>query len=350
MAKSTVVKFNNGLLKPRTLRWTEPFGGGISLQDTGLCNRLFHWEVAYDLNRKNKKEFTILLESVYWKELEFIRLPDTVSVITAPGDHPKLHSLKFRTVYDTDNDSVRLATPITTSQLQEAFTKKKFTLDKDDHYYSDFGYKFIGEMQKISPLKKRGLQQITFYDKVIPQIIKSITDGLVGIHIRRGVGVFKTKEDIETLPEYLWDQLKPSLWDPVYRFKYDTEFFAYIDAILKKNPTQRFYISSDLPTNFVQHYKERYGHDVIITRDNILGPVLHHLKGYKEIDEEGLVAISNLIDLFALTYCKFILKSAASTWSDFAVINKNVPHTTLGSNPVDAAKLTLDAVYKPPLI
>ena len=39
-----------------TLRWVEPFGGWeADTEDTGLCNRIFHWEVAYEIN-KNKKE------------------------------------------------------------------------------------------------------------------------------------------------------------------------------------------------------------------------------------------------------------------------------------------------------
>ena len=35
------------------LKWVEPWGGYDAKEDTGFCNRLFHWELAYYLNDIN---------------------------------------------------------------------------------------------------------------------------------------------------------------------------------------------------------------------------------------------------------------------------------------------------------
>ena len=38
------------------LKWVEPWGGYDFKEDTGFCNRLFHWELAYYLNDINNYE------------------------------------------------------------------------------------------------------------------------------------------------------------------------------------------------------------------------------------------------------------------------------------------------------
>ena len=57
------------------LKWVEPWGGYDSKNDTGFCNRLFHWEFAYQLNEINNFKFKILLEDYWWPELEYLELP-----------------------------------------------------------------------------------------------------------------------------------------------------------------------------------------------------------------------------------------------------------------------------------
>ena len=61
-----------------TLRWVEPFGGwSKDTEDTGLCNRIFHWEVAYDISKNNNFDYQIILEEKYWPEFKLIDLPKT---------------------------------------------------------------------------------------------------------------------------------------------------------------------------------------------------------------------------------------------------------------------------------
>ncbi len=61
-----------------TLRWVEPFGGWeADTEDTGLCNRIFHWEVAYEINKNNNFDYHIILEEKYWPEFKLIDLPQS---------------------------------------------------------------------------------------------------------------------------------------------------------------------------------------------------------------------------------------------------------------------------------
>ena len=68
------MKLNN--LTNKTLRWYEPFGGwgklnvnhdhftvNLANSDTGLCNRLLHWEQAYLINKNNDYKYKIFVQS-----------------------------------------------------------------------------------------------------------------------------------------------------------------------------------------------------------------------------------------------------------------------------------------------
>jgi len=69
------------------LKWKDPWQRDYTeinvLYDTGLCNRIFHWEIANHINSKfHNDEFTISVEESQWPELdELITLPNT-SVIS----------------------------------------------------------------------------------------------------------------------------------------------------------------------------------------------------------------------------------------------------------------------------
>lgn len=48
----------------KTLRWLEPYGGW-SENDTGLCNRIFHWEIAHEICKQNNYDFKIILQHLH---------------------------------------------------------------------------------------------------------------------------------------------------------------------------------------------------------------------------------------------------------------------------------------------
>ena len=78
----------------KTLRWVEPYGGWHE-NDTGLCNRIFHWEVAFELSRHNNYEYQILLQRKYWPELSLIELPQTKVYTSTEGDSYNIDFFKI---------------------------------------------------------------------------------------------------------------------------------------------------------------------------------------------------------------------------------------------------------------
>lgn len=314
------------ILEPYTLRWCEPFGGGLSLEDTGLCNRLFHWEVAYELNKRNNFKFTILVEGEFWRELEYLDLPYTKVVHQKHGEHHLLHQLKFKTVYNIDTQSVYMSEPLNKEKMDEMVTSKNFDLSDKTHLYADFGYNYVNTLHKMKPRGVRGLQKIEFKNYNLADMISRYVKGCIGIHIRRGEGVYRTTVDIKSLPKKIREELGVSEKDPVYRFYSDELYFNFIDKVLEKNPNQRFYISCDLPYDQYSYYVEKYGEDQILTRYNLVKQVVQYGETLGVLDTFDIQALINILDLFSLSYCNFIVRSLASTWSEFSQIYNNSPY------------------------
>jgi len=309
----------------KSLRWSEPFGGGLHIRDTGLCNRLFHWEVGYELNRLNNYKYKLLLPETYWLELKYLNLPLTSKWLNISGEAPDLHQMKFKTVTDVVNNQVYLADPINKAFMQRMIDSENFHLDKD-HYFADFGYNFVHTLHEHSPVKKRGLQEITFRHKTLENLIKKHVHGCIGIHIRRGQGVHKTVRDLKTLPKPIRDQFKVNKGDQNYKFFKDRLYYDYIDKILEINPHQKFYISCDLPTDQYSYFVDDYGPDTIVVKDHFIQEALAYADVISPLDSFQSNALINVVDLFSLAFCDFLIKSPASTWSDMAQIYRDIPY------------------------
>lgn len=283
----------------RSLIWLEPNSGwlagkdqdGIEYNDTGLCNRILHWEIAYEINQKLNFKYTILVEKEYWPELDYINLPNTIALPQS----------------ELPQDSIPLSFKKATSILRNG--SKAFAEDVNLH--SNFGYKilasFYGDTNFFHPLSL-----IELKDSTIESHIKESVRDVVGLHIRRNSGVTFKEEDLSTLlPEIKDRYLKfrknnPPVKEDYIRYIKDELYLSIIDGILQINPMQKFYISCDLPYNLYSYYKDRYG-DTIITKEDLLASI-----------EESSATLSNIVDLFALSFCKLIVKSNRSSWSDFA--------------------------------
>ena len=63
------------------LKWVEPWGGYKIPNDTGFCNRIFHWEFAYEVNKRNNFDFKILLQEQFWPEYKYIDLQRYIIII-----------------------------------------------------------------------------------------------------------------------------------------------------------------------------------------------------------------------------------------------------------------------------
>jgi hypothetical protein len=135
---------------------------------------------------------------------------------------------------------------------------------------------------------------------------------VIGIHIRRSNGVTFKEKDLDTLPSEIKHQYlrfrenNPSTKGDYIKYIKDDFYFNVIENILQINPAQKFYISCDLPYHLYSYYKSKY-ENAIITKKDLLIDV-----------KKDSVTFSNIIDLFALSFCNFIIKSNRSSWSDFA--------------------------------
>lgn len=288
------------------LVWLEPNSGwvagkdqdGVEYNDTGLCNRVLHWEVAYEINRKLNFQYTILVEKEYWPELDYIDLPNTIALPQSklPRDSMPL--------------SFKRATSILRNSSEASIG--------DGNWHSNFGYKilasFYGDTNSFHPLSLIKLRDLS-----IEFHIKEKMRDVIGLHIRRNSGVTFKENDLDTLLPEIKDRYlrfrknNPPVKEDYIRYIKDDLYFNAIDGILQTNPTQKFYISCDLPYNLYSYYKSKYG-DAIITKEDLLIGI-----------EKNSVTLSNIIDLFALSFCKFIIKSNRSSWSDFAQFYNNRP-------------------------
>lgn len=328
----------------KTLRWLDPYESWGNhedsyyksnfldkniVPDTGLCNRLLHWETAYHIiNQPKHKDYKILLQKKIWPELDLISLPHTYLVNYNESyyqwqSYYKYDELHFKTVLDVTKNDVRLASPINETLFRKVVTGSE-DLSNDSHWYSNF--KFI-PLSDFSGIKKRYLNHIRLKHTEINDFIKSKYKDYVGIHIRRGNGVCYTEEDIQSLPEPLREKYRKfrkehgSVEDNNYNFVQDDFYYNVIKELRKKNPSQKFYISHDMDDEYINHYYEDFGHHVIESKYNNryffetyysnAGVDVTHLKNYSN-------AIDNVVDLFTLASCGMVVGFSHSTWSEFS--------------------------------
>jgi hypothetical protein len=348
----------------KTLRWLDPyFSDGyykyfLSVGDTGLCNRLFHWEVAYDLNKFNNFEYNILISDIYWPEYELLSLPYTFTTNSNFNGFDKYYidslllyeNLKLKTVFDIKNQNSYLATRIDTQLIKNMYNDENFKLN-DNHYYCDFGFQTLSSLcnNMFYTNKNRPLKNIKLKYQYIENEIKKILKDCVGIHIRRGNGVSYIEDDLNSFDIYLQDLYKEIKLnfvgsDSSYKFIADEIYFNIIDKILEINPNQKIYISMDLPIDFLNIYKNKYGNNIICAHD-ILPNILYYLDGENlkiKKEKNYINTVQNIVDLFSLSFSKFIIKSPISTWSLFASYYNN----TTNVNATDDIEKIIDLYSK----
>lgn len=348
---------NNEFLKlPYTLRWCEPFGGWgdhmnvdnlqtaqNSINDTGLCNRILHWEIGYYLSELTNYKYKVIVKDVHWPETYILDIPNTIvdfnKFITQNKNlDTRLSDLAFKTVFSTGTGKTFISSELNLSNIKTIIEYPKL-LSKNNHWYSNFGYSTLANYINIQK-EDRPLRKVVFKHTFIQDYIQSNVKDLVGIHIRRGNGVFKTPADYQSMPDAIKDGVENytnlETTQPYYRYLDDNVYFNIIDSILKINPKQKFYLSYDLPVEYMQHFRNRYG-DSIIDKTYLYNKVEELLKGDKSLDIQFLelygYVISNLIDLFALSYTKLkLLSIRISTWSNFCEIYTDSPHIYLDSS------------------
>ena len=273
------------------LKWVEPWGGYNFVEDTGFCNRLFHWELAYQLNEINNFKFKILLEDYWWPELEYLELPYSEWWNNHKPTNTNIDRLIPKDLADIKlNKFINYTVPIDSRQMEK---NNNFILKDDVDYYPTCGYNFSRYFEEQFN-NMRPLQLISLKNKKLEQDIIKKTNGVVGIHIRRGIGV------------------KPYDGYGAIDYVEDSVYTDIMDNMLKINPNQKFYISADVPKTELQYFYDNY--------DCFTWDVLDESK-YKVKQKYKILhkhTFANVVDLMMLSNTSFLVKVLSSSWSNFA--------------------------------
>ena len=350
------------------LRWKEPWGGSMLPEDTGLCNRLMHWEIAYGINKANDFKFNILVEQAFWPELQYLNIPHTSIVKTDDLRDKRYNVIAAKFYYGHD--------PITKKLMGKMSKTKDYRLDINKDWYADFGFNFIDEFSEFvddtPELISRPFQLITIENKVVDKYIKQNTKNVVGIHIRRWpTGVHRDEDDdknfrngepidwklnhkelldtidinvagknkSQTLEERV-EELKG--WvdengnfickytgDPIGYTAINNSTYMYVrDEMLKINPNQKFYISTDIPKSNLQIFYDKYDivdYDSIVNSSPVIRREMRRNKSLEAPSGFHRYVFKNIVDLFSLAHCSFLIKFGQSTWSTFAQDYNKIP-------------------------
>ena len=273
------------------LKWVEPWGGYDFKEDTGFCNRLFHWEFAYQLNEVNNFKFKILLEDYWWPELEYLELPHTEWWNGHEPTNTNIARLIPDDLVDNKyNKFINYTVPIDSREME---AKQDFILNDSMDYYPICGYNFTRHFEEQFNTI-RPLQLVSLKNKQLQQEIEDRTGGVVGIHIRRGIGV------------------KPHDKDGAIDYVEDRVYTDIMDSMLEINPNQKFYISSDVPKSELKHFYDNY--------DCFTWDVLDESK-YKVQQKYKILhkhTFANVVDLMMLSNTSYLVKVLSSSWSNFA--------------------------------
>jgi len=290
-------------------------------EQTGLCNRIIFWELAYIFNQINNFKFTILLEKLYWSELNYLSMPNTKGVDEYKEDFWNGDkTLNFEMLLD--DETFKLNTEINWVLYQQHFIE-----------YYDYFFKYIKKFSFNRPL-----QLIDIKNDVLKNTIIEKLDGVVGIHVRKGdAGTPEETINFEEIRNKLKDKSlsdserekleKESLtcgqggrWYETFK---DERYLKIMDDIVKVKPNQKFYISTN---GDKEQLKVFYDNFDILDYSTILNNIKNVDESKNYLDYElNKNCLRNVVDLFSLSYSKFLILHPESTWSKFAKWYKGVP-------------------------
>ena len=98
--------------------------------------------------------------------------------------------------------------------------------------------------------------------------------------------------------------------------------------MLKINPNQKFYISTDIPKSNLQIFYDKYDivdYNTIINSSPIIRREMRHNKSLNPPEGFHRYVFKNIVDLFSLAHCSFLIKFGQSTWSTFAEDYNKIP-------------------------
>ena len=318
--------WDNMVFDNKSLRWGESQGRHLDeihrSYDTGLCNRIDHWEMGEILNKSHNYDYTIYLDEIHW--------PEATELITLP--HTKLFSSnEIDDLIKRNTEFTKDSFEINNSYFNSLIVGNESL--KDNHLYSNFDFSMISNVPE-SEIQSSVISNIKLTDSVLNEKIVNLVTDMVGIHIRRGRGI-QYMDSIDSLPRQIQEGYsKYRLSEGVstdkffiYEFITDDVYFSVIDSILEANPNQKFYISHDLPSELFNYYLDRYPNK-IYTKSYFLDFIKNRYK-------TPITHVNNIIDLFSLANTKFILTHPLSSWSRFAFRYNNTLKRSVNDNIED---------------
>ena len=328
MAKNTVDPPHR-----RYLKVLEPWGGGHVPTDTGFGNRLLHWDACYILYVASGGEHFMDVESRYWHELSFFELPATRRQDLKHWDEDTQKWLGTWD-FDRDNDEITRLPQIGNKEVKEFLKTGELELT-EPRYFVKFDWDYIHKIfKKADKLKiPSGLRRIKYKNAQFKNIIQQFSVNTVGIHLRRGNGVYKSDKNYAELPEKVKKNKEYSnlLNDTIYKYWDDNVYIRLMKEMLEYNPKQRFYISCDLENDEYEYLKEKFPGKIIVRSDIIekLPPYMIKDVYFDKYDCPKKIALNSVVDMMTLLHCNFIVGAPFSTWLDSILRMKKVPYQTI---------------------
>ena len=310
-------------------RVLEPWEGGHTPFDTGFGNRLLYWDSAYQIREYSDTECFLDLEKRYWNELDYIELPGTREY-DVKYDHETAHNWLMKYDLDWENDKITKL-PNIGNDTAKFFINQDRVILPEDRYYVNYDWETMEKINNIARKKKyrSGLSRIKVIDSLLQKEILKVGNYAVGIHIRRGNGVFKSETDFDELPNSVQENEElQGLPGTIYKYYKDNLYEKLVKEIKEENPKQKFYISCDLLNEQYDYLKEKLG-DNIFSRQDIIDKLPRYLTediNFKNINCKKRIALESVIDMMVLASCSFVVGSPHSTWLDAVTRISPVPH------------------------
>jgi len=297
--------------------------------DSGFGNRLMCWEAALILSKLihgNKNYFCLLPEFPELLHLEIPYMKYNTEDLPIPGNFSLITDEHINNFINTGRLNIDRNSNYELSYSWDSVVNiVRFAWTSNEEVIKEFKHYLNVEIRHLK-LRNTNLQ-----DSIV-----NFSNTKIGIHIRRGNGVYVQQKDIDTIPLQYQQYYKVCKHcDTSYIFQSDETIFNLMDYFLKVNKKVKFFISIDVGDKAIEYYKKRYPGSVYTVTDYInshlidrqdINSILNPIKGLNSI---GL----NLLDFFILSNCKFLISDKISSWSDFArkVGNHNKHH--IGESP-----------------
>ena len=163
----------------------------INPNDTAFGNRLYIWAQCFYVSYRTNFEYKIYVQEEYWSELQFLNLPNTVSI-------PPNEFYSKQKVYK-----------ISERHIKRIIVNKNINhLMNENYWYIDDWYIFdhIGKFRVEDLDMPNPYSLIKFKNSSINDILKNYFKSFVTIHIRRYHGIHYFEEDLDEMPQKLKEE------------------------------------------------------------------------------------------------------------------------------------------------